>query len=84
MKSPLSLSQYRVLTVLKLAARQRFSEFFSGPPITPLYGALNSGDPEWRAEEIRRRDGIPLADGVWEKLTEAAERPDVVLPNRGA
>ncbi len=42
---------------------------------------LVAGDPEWRAEEIRNRDGIPLAEGVWEKLREAALRLGVVLPS---
>jgi LDH2 family malate/lactate/ureidoglycolate dehydrogenase len=41
---------------------------------------LVAGDPEWRSEEIRRRDGIPLSEGVWEKLKEAALRLGVVLP----
>jgi LDH2 family malate/lactate/ureidoglycolate dehydrogenase len=41
---------------------------------------LVAGDPEWRAEEQRRRDGIPLAEGVWEKLREAALRLGVAVP----
>jgi len=41
---------------------------------------LVAGDPEWRAEAQRRRDGIPLSDGVWQNLTLAAEKLGVPLP----
>jgi LDH2 family malate/lactate/ureidoglycolate dehydrogenase len=41
---------------------------------------LVAGDAEWRAEEQRRRDGIPLSDGVWRNLTEAARKLAVPLP----
>jgi LDH2 family malate/lactate/ureidoglycolate dehydrogenase len=41
---------------------------------------LVAGDAEWRAEEQRRRDGIPLSDGVWQNLTEAARKLAVPLP----
>ena len=41
---------------------------------------LVAGEPEWRAEEARRRDGIPLSDGVWQNLVEAAQRLGVALP----
>lgn len=38
-----------------------------------------AGDPERRAEVLRRRDGVPLAEGVWEKLKPVALRVGVVL-----
>ena len=41
---------------------------------------LVAGDPEWRAEAQRRRDGIPLSDGVWQNLTLAAGKLQVPLP----
>jgi LDH2 family malate/lactate/ureidoglycolate dehydrogenase len=41
---------------------------------------LVAGDPEWRMEEQRRRDGIPVSDGVWQNLTEAARKLKVELP----
>ena len=41
---------------------------------------LVAGDPEWRAEAQRRREGIPLSDGVWQNLTLAAEKLGVPLP----
>jgi len=42
---------------------------------------LVAGEPEWRAEEHRRRDGIPLSDGVWQNLVAAAEKLGVALPS---
>lgn len=41
---------------------------------------LVAGEPEWRAEELRRRDGIPLDAGVWQHLSEAAESLGVMVP----
>ena len=41
---------------------------------------LVAGEPEWRAEEIRRRDGIPLSEGVWQNLVQAAQQLGVPLP----
>lgn len=41
---------------------------------------LVAGEPEWRAEELRKRDGIPLSPGVWQALVEAARQLDVALP----
>ena len=35
---------------------------------------LVAGDPEWRVEEARLRDGIPLGQGTWNKLAEVAVR----------
>jgi LDH2 family malate/lactate/ureidoglycolate dehydrogenase len=39
-----------------------------------------AGEPEWRAEEERGRDGIPLSDGVWANLVASAEKLGVPLP----
>ncbi len=41
---------------------------------------LVAGDPEWRIEEQRRRDGIPLSEGVWQNLVQAAQQLSVALP----
>lgn len=39
-----------------------------------------AGDPEWRMEEIRRREGIPVARGIWNELLALAERLHVAAP----
>ncbi len=40
-----------------------------------------AGDPEWRTEEIRLREGIPLDPGVWQRLTALARELNVSLPS---
>ncbi len=44
---------------------------------------LVAGDPEWRAEQTRRREGVPLQTGVWESLVETARRVGVAPPQPG-
>jgi LDH2 family malate/lactate/ureidoglycolate dehydrogenase len=39
-----------------------------------------AGEPEWRAEEQRKRDGIPVSEGTWAALTEVAGRLGVAIP----
>jgi LDH2 family malate/lactate/ureidoglycolate dehydrogenase len=41
---------------------------------------LVAGDPEWRTEEQRRREGIPLSDGAWQNLVAAAQKLGVAVP----
>ncbi|MDP2998362.1 MAG: hypothetical protein Q8N47_12815, partial [Bryobacterales bacterium] len=41
---------------------------------------LVAGDPEWRLEAERRREGIALDAGVWAKLTPAAAKAGVDPP----
>lgn len=42
---------------------------------------LVAGDPEWRIEEARLRDGIPLGQGTWNKLAEVAAKLGVAVPD---
>ena len=41
---------------------------------------LVAGDPEWRMEEQRRKNGIPVGPGTWKALCEAGDRLGVVAP----
>ena len=41
---------------------------------------LVAGEPEWRTEEQRSHNGIPLSQGVWQSLRQAGEQLDVPLP----
>jgi LDH2 family malate/lactate/ureidoglycolate dehydrogenase len=41
---------------------------------------LVAGDPEWRTEAERRRNGIPINDGNWRDMLKAAERVGVAPP----
>ena len=40
----------------------------SAKPAAGYSEVMVAGDPEWRAQEARRREGIPLPKEVWEKL----------------
>lgn len=41
---------------------------------------LVAGEPEWRVEARRCKEGIPLSDGVWKSLLEAAQQSGVTPP----
>ena len=50
-------------------------------PAAPGYDeVLVAGDPEWRTETERRTSGIPIEDGSWETLCQAAARVGVQAP----
>lgn len=52
----------------------------SSAPAKGYDEVLVAGDPEWRAEAERRRTGIPLGEGTWASLLQAAERLGVAPP----
>jgi len=52
----------------------------SSAPAPGYEEVLVAGDPEWRMEEERRRDGIPLGQGTWDALAELALRLGVDRP----
>ena len=51
----------------------------------PGYGeVLVAGEPEWRMEAIRKADGIPIGEGIWQPLCDAANRLTVPIPSVSA
>ena len=44
----------------------------ASPPRDPAHPVLVPGDPERATKAQRRRDGIPVDDGTWKRLLEAA------------
>lgn len=52
----------------------------SAAPAAGYQEVLVAGDPEWRAEQTRRREGIPLDGGVWERLVKSAGGLGVEAP----
>jgi len=52
----------------------------SAAPAKGYREMMVAGDPEWRAEAERRQNGIPLGDGIWKCLVEAAARLGVGPP----
>jgi LDH2 family malate/lactate/ureidoglycolate dehydrogenase len=78
----LAIDIARFMPVEEFTARmQRLVEMMKSTPPAPGYDeVLVAGDPEWRIESERRRDGIPIAAGNWEALIKAAERVGVKPP----
>ncbi len=52
----------------------------SSAPAAGFEEVLVAGEPEWRAEQIRRRDGVPIARGIWDELSRLAATLNVPLP----
>jgi LDH2 family malate/lactate/ureidoglycolate dehydrogenase len=52
----------------------------SSHPAVGFEEVLVAGDPEWRTEQIRRRDGVPVARGIWDQLTQLAQNLKVPMP----
>lgn len=52
----------------------------SAAPAAGYDEVLVAGDPEWRFEEQRRRDGIPVPEGNWRNLVDWAARLGVTVP----
>jgi LDH2 family malate/lactate/ureidoglycolate dehydrogenase len=55
----------------------------SAAPAKGYHEVLVAGDPEWRAETERRKNGIPLGDGTWQCLVETAARFGLSPPGIG-
>ena len=53
---------------------ERFLQFVKDvPPAEGVQEVLLPGEPERRAEECRRKDGVPMPESVWQRLSEAAQ-----------
>jgi LDH2 family malate/lactate/ureidoglycolate dehydrogenase len=55
----------------------------SAAPAPGFEEVLVAGDPEWRAEAERRKNGIPIPDGTWDTLVKAAAGVGVAPPPLG-
>jgi LDH2 family malate/lactate/ureidoglycolate dehydrogenase len=72
----------RFMPVEEFTARmEKLVALIKGTPPAPGYSeVLVAGDPEWRTEAERREKGIPIAEGNWETLRQAAARVKVEAP----
>ena len=60
------------------ARMERLVSMIKSTPTAPGYDeVLVAGEPEWRIEADRRKNGIPIATGNWDALVKAAERVGV-------
>jgi LDH2 family malate/lactate/ureidoglycolate dehydrogenase len=66
----------RFMPVPEFTARvERLVQLMKSTPAAPGYDeVMVAGDPEWRTEAERRKNGIPIADGNWDALSKAAAR----------
>jgi len=52
----------------------------SAAPAPGYDEVMVAGDPEWRTEAERLKNGIPIADGNWATLVKTAARVGVAPP----
>ncbi len=74
----------RFIPMEEFATRMRrlVDEVKSSSPSVGFDEVLVAGEPEWRMEQQRLRDGIPLDEGLWAKLAQLASELAVPLPAR--
>jgi LDH2 family malate/lactate/ureidoglycolate dehydrogenase len=72
----------RFMPVEEFTARiEKLVGIMKSTAVAPGYDeVLVAGDPEWRIEAERRRDGIPVAQGNWDQLVKAAASVGVAAP----
>lgn len=72
----------RFLPVAEFSARMQdlVAMMKSSAPAKGYDEVLVAGDPEWREEERRSVDGIPIPEGTWKSLSELGLRRGVPLP----
>jgi len=59
----------------------RLSEMVkSAEPASGYHEVMIAGEPEWRAEQQRLRDGIPLPGRLCQELADAAKRLGIEPP----
>jgi LDH2 family malate/lactate/ureidoglycolate dehydrogenase len=78
----LAIDVARFLPLEEFTERMMFlrQTVMNSPPAVGFDEVLIAGEPEWRAEELRRREGIPVARGIWDELSQLAGRLGVAVP----
>jgi LDH2 family malate/lactate/ureidoglycolate dehydrogenase len=72
----------RFMPIEEFTARmEKLVNLIKSTPTAPGYDeVLVAGDPEWRMEAERLEHGVPIPEGNWQKLMEAADRVHVTVP----
>jgi LDH2 family malate/lactate/ureidoglycolate dehydrogenase len=72
----------RFMPVEEFTARvEHLVKLMKTTPTAPGYDeVLVAGDPEWRMEAERLRNGIPVEPGNWDMLSKTAARVNVAVP----
>lgn len=78
----LGVDAARFMPLEDFAARMQFvrATVKGSRPAAGFDEVLIAGDPEWRMEEARLRDGIPVSQGIWRELAALAGRLKVAIP----
>jgi LDH2 family malate/lactate/ureidoglycolate dehydrogenase len=78
----LAIDAVRFLPMDEFQARmQTMRDTVTGSrPAAGFEEVMIAGDPEWRSDEQRRRDGVPVSRGIWEQLTILGKRLNVAVP----
>ncbi|MGB7762799.1 MAG: Ldh family oxidoreductase [Bryobacteraceae bacterium] len=78
----LAIDVARYMPVEEFTARMEYLVALvkSAPPAPGYDEVLVAGDPEWRTETERLRNGIPISEGNWETLVKTAARVGVAAP----
>jgi len=53
------------------------------PPAPGFEEVLVPGDPELRTRAVRKREGIPIPDDLWQQLVDLAALPGIVISDQG-
>lgn len=78
----LAIDPARFMPLEEFVARmQRFRDIIHNTaPAEGFEDVMLPGEPEWRSEQKRLREGIPIGLGIWEKLAELGERLGAAVP----
>src|SRR5581483_469902 len=81
-QSFLAIDIERFMPLAEFKARlERFvADLKSAAPAKGYEEVLVAGEPEWRLEQERRRDGIPIPDEVWQALLKLSSQLGVKEP----
>jgi len=78
----LAIDAARFLPMDEFQARmQKMRDTVTGShPAAGFDEVLIAGDPEWRSDQQRRRDGVPVSRGIWDELTKLGRSLNVPVP----
>jgi len=76
----IDIARYMPLAEFRSRMEELVARVKSAAPAPGFEEVLVAGDPEWRSEAERLRNGISISDGNWETLVQTALRVDVAAP----
>jgi LDH2 family malate/lactate/ureidoglycolate dehydrogenase len=79
----IDIERFMPLSEFKTRLERFIADLKSAAPAEGHAEVMVAGEPEWRAEEERRRDGIPLPAEVWQALLKLSSQLNVGIPVKG-